>query len=99
MGDVVSLLFVLVAAAALIASGLIMVPVWRSGRNRKWLYMYLTFSAIYWVLILERLFTLVGVPLAWQIGVEGVLLALAVASLVLLYRHRRDPDAPDPEVP
>jgi hypothetical protein len=64
MGEVVSLLLLFVAAAAFVVSALIGVSVWRLWRNRKWLYTYLTLYPIFWVLILERLFALINVPLA-----------------------------------
>ena len=44
----------------------------------------------------ERLFPLLGTPRAWGDGVYGVLVALFVPTLVLLYRHRRDPDPDQP---
>ena len=98
MGDVVSLVLTLVMAAMLVVITLIIVALWRLGHNRKLGYFFLLILEMEWVLIVERLFALVVVPFAWQIGVQGVLLALMVATFVLLYRHRHDPNAEDPEV-
>jgi hypothetical protein len=99
MGDGFSLLLMLIAAVLSVVGTAITISLRRSEPSRKWFYLLLTFNALGWVIILERLFALVDVPLAWQDGVEGALFALAGASLVLLYRHRHDPDPSDPDVP
>jgi hypothetical protein len=92
MADRVTLVLMLIAAAVLGVGVVLSLSLWRSKPHRKWFYLYLTFYPTYWVLIVERLFALIDAPLAWQVGVEGMLLALAVVALVLFYRHRHDPD-------
>lgn len=92
MGNVASFLFVLIEAALFVVGALLVVPAWRSRRNQKWWYLIILFWQLTWLLVLERLFALVSVPFAWQIGIEGVLFALMITTLVLLYRHRHDLD-------
>jgi hypothetical protein len=46
MGDVVSLLLILVEAALLVVSALIAVPLWRSGWSLKWSYLFFLFWEI-----------------------------------------------------
>ena len=64
MGDVVSLLLILVEAALLVVSALIAVPLWRSGWSRKWSYLFFLFWEIWLLILLDRLYVLVGVPFA-----------------------------------
>jgi hypothetical protein len=97
--DLAALLLVLVEAVLLVVSALIAVPLWRSGWSRKWSYLFFLFWEIWLLFLLDRLYVLVAVPFAWQIGVEVVLFALMAATLILLYRHRRDTDPVDPDVP
>ncbi len=97
MADVFSLLVMIVLVTLLVVGTLLLVSTWRSKRYRKWFYLNLLFCEIVWVFNLERLFPLLGTPRAWLDGVEVVLFALMVPTLVLLYRHRRDPDPPDPD--
>ena len=99
MGGVVSLILTLVIAVMLVVITLIIVALWRLGCNRKWSYFFLLILEMWWGFILGRLFALVGIPVAWQIGMQGALLALIAATFVLLYRHRHDPDAENPEAP
>lgn len=99
MGDRFSFLVALIAVVPLVVSTLLIPSLWRSKPHRKWFYLLLVFYEILWVLVLERLFPLLGMPPAWQDGVEYALFALAVPTLVLLYRRRHDPDPPDPDVP
>jgi hypothetical protein len=93
---VVSLLVLLIAAVLLVVGTLLVVSVWRSERNRKLFYVLLLGCEFAWFFVLERLFAMVSVPRAWQDGVEGVLFALVVASLVPLYQHRHDLDPDEP---
>ena len=92
MANGFSLVLDIITDALVVLGSLVIVSAWRSGLNGKWLYMFLTFYALLWVRVLDQLFALVGMPLGWRDGVEGVFFALAAASLVLLYRHRHDPD-------
>lgn len=98
MGDRFSLLVALVAAVSLAVGALLIPSLWRSKPHREWFYILLAFYEISWALILERLFPLLGVPRAWQNGVEYALFALAVPPLVLVYRRRNDPYPPDRDV-
>ena len=90
-----SLLDVLIVATPLAVGTLIIVPLRRSEPHRKWFYMFLWFYEMAWLSILDRLLALAGVPLVWRDGVWGVLFVPVVATFVLLYRHRHDPDPDD----
>ena len=96
MADGFSLVVLLIVAVLLVVGTLILVPTWRSERHRKLFYGLLVFYELGWLSILDRLLALVGVPLAWRDGVWGVLVAPVVATLVLLYRHRHDPEPDEP---
>ena len=95
MADGWSLLDVLIVATPLAVGTLIIVSTRRSVPHRKFFYMLLFFYEFLWLYILDKLFALVGVPGAWRDGVEGVLFVPVVATFVLLYRHRHDPDPED----
>lgn len=92
MADGVSHIVLLIAAAALTAGTLVIMSIRRSKPHRKWFYLLLVCLELGWSSIVGKLFPLIGVPRAWEDGVEGVLLALVVPTLVLVYRHRHDPD-------
>jgi hypothetical protein len=92
MGDGFSLVIDIITTVLLVVGTLVIVSAWRSGLNGKWLYMYLGFYALLWARILDQLLALIAVPLGWRDAVDGVLFALAAVNIVLLYRHRHDPD-------
>ncbi len=92
MADGFSLIVLLIAAAAFTSGTLVVMSIRHSKPHRKWFYILLLFNELGWFSIVGELFPLVGVPRVWEDGVEGVLLALVVPTLVLVYRHRHAPD-------
>lgn len=99
MGDVISLVVVLILGAVLGVETLILVSIRRSVSARKMFYLLLFFYEILWYFLADKVIALVGVPRPWRNGLLGVLVAVMGATIVLLYRHRHDPDPPDPDVP
>lgn len=95
MADGFSLVVMVIAAVLLAVGTLIIVSTRRSVPHRKMFYMFLFFYGLWWLYILDKLFALVGMPRAWRDGVERVLFVPVVATFVLLYRHRHDPDPDD----
>jgi hypothetical protein len=86
----------LLFVAALLAVGtLIVLSMRRSEPHRKFFYMFLVVYEMAWLSILDRLLALAGVPSVWRDWMWGVLFVPVVATFVLFYRHRHDPDPED----
>jgi heme A synthase len=93
MADGLVLVGQLISVVLAVVGTLILVAAWRLGLRGKILYVFLLGIEFVWLgVFLSKLLPLLGVPIVWQLGLVAVLFVLLAVTLVLLYRHRHDPE-------